>query len=101
MVHCAKRVQSTTNAYAKSMMIHLLSKQVNSFPNLAKETLRRLITGFSEQKSSAVKCQILNLAFTVYQNSTLNDDEPAKKITDQMLKYVLKVASLDENLIVK
>lgn len=26
IVHCAKRLQSTNNSYAKSMMIHLLSK---------------------------------------------------------------------------
>lgn len=56
IVHCAKRLQSTTNSYAKSMMIHLLSKQVVNFPDLTLETLRRLILTFCEQKSSAVKC---------------------------------------------
>lgn len=103
IVHCAKRLQSTSNSYAKSMMIHLLSKQVNSFPTLAKETLRRLILSFCEQKSSAVKCQVLNLAFAVFQQSTsqVEQEDSEAGPEEQMLKYVLKVASLDENLIVK
>ena len=84
-------------------MIHLLSKQVNSFPTLAKETLRRLILSFCEQKSSAVKCQVLNLAFAVFQQSTsqVEQEDSEAGPEEQMLKYVLKVASLDENLIVK
>lgn len=57
------------------MMIHLLAKQVDEFPTLAKETLRRLILTFCDQKSSAVKCQILNLAFSVYQNNQGDKEE--------------------------
>ena len=69
IVHCAKRLQQTSNSYAKSMMIHLMSKQVAEFPVLALETLRRLIVTFCDQKSSAVKCQILNLGLNVYHNN--------------------------------
>ena len=90
------------------MMIHLLSKQVANFPVLAKETLRRLVLKFCDQKSSAVKCQILNLAFNVYQqrgvSGEIGEEEESKDgeaVTEQMLRYVLKVAQLDENLIVK
>ena len=57
------------------MMIHLLAKQVDEFPTLAKETLRRLILTFCDQKSSAVKCQILNLAFSVYKNNQGDKEE--------------------------
>ena len=88
------------------MMIHLLSKQVANFPVLSKETLRRLILKFCDQKSSAVKCQILNLAFSVYQNESSSSNgqqedesreeskeaEGVNDVTEQMLRYVLKVA---------
>ena len=64
------------------MMIHLLSKQVANFPVLAKETLRRLVLKFCDQKSSAVKCQILNLAFNVYQqrgvSGEIGEEEESK-----------------------
>ena len=56
ILHCAKRLQSTPNAHAKAMMINLLSKQVQNFPILSKETLRRLILSFTDLKSPAVKC---------------------------------------------
>lgn len=73
---------------------------------LAKETLRRLILTFCDQKSSSVKCQILNLAFSIYENETCKKGAQSSRadeaqITEQMLRYVLKIAQLDENLIVK
>lgn len=43
----------------------------------------------------------MNLAFGVFQHSSLNDQDENKKITNSIFKYILKVASLDENLIVK
>ena len=92
------------------MMIHLMSKQVVNFPNLSKETLRRLIVSFPEQKHSGIKCQILNLAYSVYANRELLDQSRSEEetksnpdcaVSEIMFKYVLKIACMDENLIVK
>ena len=46
-------------------MIYLLQEFLDSFPTLAKETLRRLIKGFCSEKDDMVKEQIMNLACEV------------------------------------
>jgi len=60
---------------------------------------------FTEQKSPAVKCQFLNLAQCVMQHQDGQPEAEGKEADTEkvlaMYKYVLKVATLDENLIVK
>ena len=60
---------------------------------------------FTELKSPAVKCQILNLAQCVMQHQEQEPETDTKTADTEkvkaMYKYVLKVGTLDENLIVK
>lgn len=62
---------------------------------MTKETLRRLLLTFANEKSAQVKFQISNLALAVYKQDC--DD----KLGEGLFKFAIKVASLDENLIVK
>ena len=42
-------------------MIYLLKEFIDRFPTLSKETFRRLVKGYIEEKDDHVKFQIINL----------------------------------------
>ena len=59
-------------------MIYLLKEFIDRFPSLSKETFRRLVKGYMDEKDDQVKVQIINLGCKVMVKN--KQDEKIKEI---------------------
>lgn len=65
VLHCVKNLGKVGAGRAKASMISLLRQFTGVFPTLAKETFRRLVAGYLQERDEAVKLEIINLGTQV------------------------------------
>jgi hypothetical protein len=90
-----RTLDKITSGRAKATMIYLLKEFIDRFPTLAKETFRRLVSGFIQESESQVKLQIINLGCKVM-NKNQSDDK-----IKEIFEYLLKISSYDKSLVIR
>ena len=89
ILYCARMIEKIkVSGKAKATMIYLLKEFCDKFTTLSKETLRRLIKTYKEEKSESSRLAILNLACKVISRS--KDDQRLNEIGIYLFDLALR-----------